>query len=113
MADSSLSTASGITANDIAGQDANEHQYAVLQCDGERTGLFSMIVLPWPAPLLIPVEAYPNRWPAWFQPTLVTMQTLLAGPFPASFGQASLEHFWASPSHDEVNTRLYKRCQCF
>ncbi len=48
-----LYAASGITANDIAGQDANEHQYAVLQCDGERTGLFSMAVLPWPQPLPI------------------------------------------------------------
>ena len=46
-----LYAASGITANDIAGQDANEHQYAVLQCDGVRTGLFSMAVLPWPEPL--------------------------------------------------------------
>ncbi len=52
-----LYAASGITANDIAAQDANEHQYAVLQCDGERTGLFSMIVLPWPTPLPAEVEA--------------------------------------------------------
>jgi len=51
-----LYAASGITANDIAGQDANEHQYAVLQCDGQRTGLFSMIVLPWPAPLAVTTE---------------------------------------------------------
>jgi hypothetical protein len=58
-----LYAASGITANDIAGQDANEHQYAVLQCDGERTGLFSMIVLPWPTPLPIPVEPY--HGPNW------------------------------------------------
>jgi hypothetical protein len=58
-----LYAASGITANDIAGQDANEHQYAVLQCDGERTGLFSMIVLPWPTPLPIPVE--PHHGPNW------------------------------------------------
>ncbi len=43
---------SGITANDIAGQDANEHQYAALHCDNERTGLFSMQVLPWPTPCL-------------------------------------------------------------
>jgi hypothetical protein len=58
-----LYAGSGISANDIAGQDANEHQYAVLQCDGERTGLFSMIVLPWPAPLSIPVELY--NGPDW------------------------------------------------
>jgi hypothetical protein len=58
-----LYAASGISATDIAGQDANEHQYAVLQCDGERTGLFSMIVLPWPTPLSIPVEAY--HGPDW------------------------------------------------
>ena len=58
-----LYAASGITATDIAGQDANEHQYAVLQCDGERTGLFSMIVLPWPTPLTIPVEPY--HGPDW------------------------------------------------
>jgi hypothetical protein len=58
-----LYAASGITATDIAGQDANEHQYAVLQCDGERTGLFSMIVLPWPTPLSIPVEPY--HGPDW------------------------------------------------
>src|SRR4051812_39038298 len=58
-----LYAASGITANDIAGQDANEHQYAVLQCDGERTGLFSMIVLPWPTPLATQVEPY--HGPAW------------------------------------------------
>jgi hypothetical protein len=58
-----LYAASGITANDIAGQDANEHQYAVLQCDGERTGLFSMLVLPWLQPLLIGVEPY--HGPDW------------------------------------------------
>ncbi|HEY3232908.1 MAG TPA: hypothetical protein VGJ87_26990, partial [Roseiflexaceae bacterium] len=58
-----LYAASGITANDIAGQDANEHQYAILQCDGERTGLFSMIVLPWPKPLSIPIEPY--HGPDW------------------------------------------------
>src|SRR5205085_5320218 len=58
-----LYAASGISANDIAGQDANEHQYAVLQCDGERTGLFSMIVLPWPEPLSIPIEPY--HGPNW------------------------------------------------
>jgi hypothetical protein len=51
-----LYAASGITANDIAGQDANEHQYAVLQCDGQRTGLFSMIVLPWPTALAVTTE---------------------------------------------------------
>ena len=51
-----LYAASSITATDIAGQDANEHQYAVLQCDGQRTGLFSMIVLPWPAPLAVTTE---------------------------------------------------------
>jgi hypothetical protein len=56
-----LYAASGITANDIAGQDANEHQYAVLQCDGERTGLFSMTVLPWPTPLAAEVEAAANE----------------------------------------------------
>jgi hypothetical protein len=28
-------------------------------------------------------------------------------------GQTSLEHFWVSQGHDEVNTRLYKRYQCF
>src|SRR5215213_4069284 len=53
-----LYAASGITANDIAGQDANEHQYAVLQCDGQRTGLFSMTVLPWPAPLAVTTEPW-------------------------------------------------------
>jgi hypothetical protein len=58
-----LYAASSVTANDIAGQDANEHQYAVLQCDGERTGLFSMIVLPWPKPLPIPVAPYHS--PNW------------------------------------------------
>jgi hypothetical protein len=58
-----LYAASGITANDVAGQDANEHQYAVLQCDGERTGLFSMIVLPWPEPLTVPVAPY--HGPDW------------------------------------------------
>jgi len=58
-----LYAASGITATDIAGQDANEHQYAVLQCDGERTGLFSMIVLPWPTPTQIPVAPY--HGPDW------------------------------------------------
>ncbi len=30
----------------------------MLQCDGERTGLFSMIVLPWPQPLQLAVEPY-------------------------------------------------------
>ena len=40
--------ASGLTAADIAGQDPNEHQYAVLLCDGRPTGLFSMQTLPWP-----------------------------------------------------------------
>jgi hypothetical protein len=58
-----LYAASGITANDIAGQDANEHQYAVLQCDGERTGLFSMAVLPWPEPL--PVVAAEDAGDDW------------------------------------------------
>jgi len=58
-----LYAASGITANDIAGQDVGEHQYAVLQCDGERTGLFSMIVLPWPKPLSIPIDPY--HGPDW------------------------------------------------
>jgi hypothetical protein len=58
-----LYAASGITAMDIAGQDASEHQYAVLQCDGERTGLFSMAVLPWPEPLAVPVEPYDG--PDW------------------------------------------------
>src|SRR5262249_23948579 len=58
-----LYAASGITATDIAGQDPNDHQYAVLQCDGERTGLFSMIVLPWPTPLSITVEPY--HGPDW------------------------------------------------
>ncbi len=51
-----LYAASMITANDIAAQDADEHQYAVLHCDSERMGLFSMIVLPWPAPLPVVVE---------------------------------------------------------
>jgi hypothetical protein len=37
--------------------------YAVLQCDDERTGLFSMIVLPWLKPLPILVEPY--HGPNW------------------------------------------------
>jgi hypothetical protein len=58
-----LYASSMITANDIAAQDANEHQYAVLHCDGERTGLFSMIVLPWPTPRAVEVEeAAGDNW---------------------------------------------------
>ena len=51
------------TATDIAGQDASEHQYATLQCDDVRTGLFSMQVLPWPRPLDLPVAPYDG--PDW------------------------------------------------
>ncbi|HEX9371709.1 MAG TPA: ATP-binding protein, partial [Roseiflexaceae bacterium] len=88
-----LYAASGITANDIAGQDANEHQYAVLQCDGERTGLFSMVVLPWPAPLQIPRAPY--HGPAW--------QTLVPPDSPDPEADAELlrliYHAHASPSN--------------
>lgn len=57
--------ASGISATDIAGQDANTHQYAVLQCDGERTGLFSMRVLPWPTS--VPPIREPFAGPPWHE----------------------------------------------
>lgn len=54
---------SGLTAADISGQDPNEHQYAVLRCDGQPTGVFSMEPLPWPAPIEAPVPEYSG--PAW------------------------------------------------
>jgi hypothetical protein len=43
--------AAGLTAADISGQDPNSHQYAVLRCDGQPAGPFSIQPLPWPAPL--------------------------------------------------------------
>jgi hypothetical protein len=55
--------ASGLSAADIAGQDPNEHQYAVLQCDGRPTRLFSMQTLPWPA--VAPLEVAPYDGPDW------------------------------------------------
>ena len=55
--------ASGLSAADIAGQDPNEHQYAVLQCDGRPTRLFSMQTLPWPA--VAPLEVEPDDEPHW------------------------------------------------
>ncbi|HWQ14605.1 MAG TPA: ATP-binding protein [Roseiflexaceae bacterium] len=49
--------ASGLTAADIAGQDPNEHQYAVLMAGGKPTKIFSMQTLPWPAVEALEVRA--------------------------------------------------------
>lgn len=47
--------ASGLTAADISGQDPNPHQYAVLRCDGQPAGPFSIHPLAWPAS--VPADA--------------------------------------------------------
>lgn len=47
--------ASGLTAADIAGQEPNSHQYAVLRCDGQNAGPFSIQPLPWPEPVVADV----------------------------------------------------------
>ena len=54
-------SAYGITDADISEQNAQEHRYASLICDGQKTGLFSMETLPWPAPLIeeLPTDAAP------------------------------------------------------
>ena len=88
-----LYAGSGITATDIAGQDAGEHQYAVLQCDGERTGLFSMGVLPWPTPLAIPVEPY--HGPDW--------QTLIPPDSPDPAADAELQALVYAPHAHPAN----------
>lgn len=55
--------ASGLTAADISGQDPNEHQYAVLQCEGRPTNIFSMQTLPWPS--IEPIEPEPYVGEPW------------------------------------------------
>jgi hypothetical protein len=55
--------ASGITAADIAQQEPNSHQYALLRCDGAPAGPFSIRPLPWPAPAA--PDPSPYAGPDW------------------------------------------------
>jgi hypothetical protein len=55
--------ASGITAADIAQQEPNSHQYAVLRCEGAPAGPFSVRPLPWPAPAALEAPTYDG--PDW------------------------------------------------
>ena len=48
----------GLTASDIANQDPNTHQYAILRADGQPAGPFSMEPLPWPVPDSAALPAY-------------------------------------------------------
>jgi hypothetical protein len=49
-----------LTAQDIAAQPPETHQYATLRCHGQPTGVFSMQPLPWPTPTTtVPSAAAP------------------------------------------------------
>jgi hypothetical protein len=92
----SLYASSMITANDIAAQDANEHQYAVLHCDSERMGLFSMIVLPWPAPLPVVVEEEVEGWSPSRRRSRAT-PTCRRSSWPAQSARWHSRARWTSP----------------
>jgi hypothetical protein len=52
-----LYPAAGLTPADISGQPPDEHQYAVLRCDGRLAGPFSIRPLAWPLPVAEPARA--------------------------------------------------------
>ena len=59
-----LYAASGLVATDIAGQEPNEHQYAVFRVSGQPAGPLSLRPLPWPAPTSDDPPAILCEWQA-------------------------------------------------
>jgi hypothetical protein len=90
--------ASGVTAADISQQDPTEHQYAALLCGGQRTGLFSLRPLPWPAPVAAAAPA--DAGPDW--------RTVLpaAAPDPAYDRQVLRLVYGAHPDPTVLGLRL-------
>lgn len=94
--------ASGLTAIDIANQDANEHQYAVLQCAGQIAGPLSMRPLPWPTPTLeetppAPVAPWQRELPSSAEPADETIARMVYQSYSAAHFQRLIAELAALP----------------
>lgn len=97
--------ASGLTAIDIANQDANEHQYAVLQCAGQAAGPLSMRPLPWPAPTSIdvlpaPAQPWQRELPTPAEPADTTIARLVYQSYSAAHFQRLVAGLAALPTNE-------------